>query len=77
MAPRYAGIFDYQRVRNTTNIFLNNIKIPARDPKQCGGSKRIMYYNVDDDDNVDEVCEVVVDDFVVVVDDDDGEDEDK
>ena len=35
--------------------------IPARDPKQCGGSKRILYYNVvvgndgvniDDDDDV-------------------------
>ena len=45
VAPRYAAIFDYQRVRNTSNIFLNNIKTPAR---QCGGSKRIMYYNVDD-----------------------------
>ena len=28
--------------------------IPARDPKQCGGSGRIMYYNVvvDDGDDV-------------------------
>jgi len=25
--------------------------IPARDPKQCGGSKKIMYFNVDDDVN--------------------------
>jgi len=28
--------------------------IPARDPKQCGGSKKIMYYNVDDDVNADD-----------------------
>ena len=28
--------------------------IPARDPKQCGESKRKMYYNADDDVNVDE-----------------------
>jgi len=25
--------------------------IPARDPKQCGGSKRMIYFNVDDDDD--------------------------
>ena len=29
--------------------------IPARDPKQCGGSRRIKQYNVaDDDDNDDD-----------------------
>ena len=28
--------------------------IPTRDPKQRGGSKRIMNYNVDDDVNVDD-----------------------
>ena len=37
--------------------------IPARDPKQCGGSRRMIYFNVDDDDDVD-------------VDDDDDGDED-
>ena len=31
-------------------------KIPARDPKQCGGSKRMRYYYVDGDvDDVDDV----------------------
>ena len=28
--------------------------IPARDPKQCGGSKEIMYHNVDDVDDDDD-----------------------
>ena len=28
--------------------------IRARDPKQCGGSRRIMYYNVIGDDDDDE-----------------------
>ena len=31
--------------------------IPARDSKQCGGSKMIMYYNVVDDDNVDDTVD--------------------
>ena len=29
-------------------------KKPARDPKQCGGSKRIVYYNVDEYDDDDD-----------------------
>jgi hypothetical protein len=40
--------------------------IPARDPKQCGGSKKIMYYDDDGDD----------DDDVDVGDDDDDDDDD-
>ena len=43
--------------------------IPARDPKQCGGSRRIKHYNVDDDDDDDDD----VDDD----DDDDDEDDDE
>ena len=39
--------------------------IPARDPKQCGGSRRMIYFNVDDDD----------DDDVDVDDDDDGDED--
>ena len=27
--------------------------IPARDPKQCGGSKKVMHYKLDDDDSDD------------------------
>jgi len=58
--------------------------IPARDPKQCGGSRRIMYYNVvvddddddgDDDDDVDEGDDDD-DDDVDEGDDDDDDDDD-
>jgi hypothetical protein len=45
--------------------------IPAIDPKQGGGSKKIMYDNVDEDVNVDD--DVDDDGDVVVVDDDGGE----
>ena len=44
--------------------------ILARDPKQCGGSKGIMFYNVDDDVNVDENVD---EDGDVDDDDDDGD----
>jgi hypothetical protein len=54
-------------------------KKTARDPKLCGGGKKIMYYNynIDDDVNVVEVVDDVDDDGDVVDDDaDDDDDED-
>ena len=51
--------------------------IPARDPKQCGGSKKIMYYDDDgDDDDVDVDDINVGDDDADDGDDDDGDDDD-
>ena len=61
---------------NITHICIQK-HIPARDPKQYGGSKKIMYYNVDDvnvDDDVDDDGDVDEDDGDV--DDDDEEEED-
>ena len=54
--------------------------IPARDPKQCGGTKWRMYYNVgddvdDDDGDVDDGCHGD-DDFDYDDDHDDGHDDD-
>ena len=55
--------------------------IPARDPKQYGGgSKKIMYYNVDDvnvDDDVDDDGDVDEDDGDVDDDDDEEEEEEE
>jgi hypothetical protein len=30
-------------------MLCNQQIIPAKDPKRCGGSKRILYFNADDD----------------------------
>ena len=51
--------------------------IPARDPKQCGGSGRIMYYNVVVVDDGDDVGDEYDDDDVQEddVEDDDVEDD--
>ena len=57
-------------------LFQRNIPlkiIPARDPKQRGGSKGVMHYNLDGDDFVDGD----VDDDDVGDDDDDDEEEDE
>ena len=67
----------YQR----TIIYIIYLEIIlARDPKQYGGSKRIMYSNVDDDlnveNNVDEGGDVVDDDDDDYHDDDYHDDDD-
>ena len=65
---------------------LNTKNYPGKRPKQCGESKRIMYYNVDDDvddddkddgdDNDVDGDDDVDDDNVGDLDDDDDEDDD-
>jgi len=53
------GLLNHAKPQN----YQSNKNIPAREPKQCGGSEKIMYYNVDDDSADDD-------------DDDDGGDDD-
>ena len=62
---------------------LNTKNYPGKRPKQCGESKRIMYYNVDDDDDKDDGDDNDVDgdddvddDNVGDLDDDDEDDDD-
>ena len=54
----------FNRCSEVTSKIIQKKIIPARDPKQCGGSGRIMYYNVDvdvdDDDDDDDVMLMLV-----------------